>query len=161
MVPSNFTACPAAAVPGRAAIALLGVAAMLAGCGGPRELTVSDAWVRLAAVAGRPAAAYFTVHGGPKPMTLISVSGDLAIRAEMHRSMTTGGGMAAMTPLPRVPIPAGGDIAFAPGGRHVMLFGVNPRAKAGGTMTLTFTFANGDRIPLVADVVGAGDPKPE
>jgi len=153
MVPSCFT-------DRRTLPALAMIATTLTGCGEPKQLTVSDAWVRLGAVKGRPAAVYFTVHGGPRPATLISVTSDLAIRAEMHRSMSAGG-MASMAPLPRVAVAAGADVAFAPGGRHVMLFDVNPRVKPGGTMTLTFTFANGDRIPLVTAAVGAGDPKPE
>jgi len=134
--------------------------AMLAACGGSKELTVDHAWVRLAAVKGRPAAAYFTIHGGPKPATLIIVSSDVAVRTEMHRSMSAGG-MASMAPLDRVAVPGSKEVAFAPGGRHVMLFGVNPGIKPGRAMTLTFTFADGTRIPLKADVVGAGDPAPE
>lgn len=141
-----------------AALAVL--AATLTACGGPEQLTVSDAWVRLAAVKDRPAAAYFTLHGGPKAATLISVRGDLAIRTEMHRSMQSGG-MASMAPLASVTIPAGADVPFAPGGRHVMLFGVNPAVKPGAAMTLTFTFADGARIPLTTPVIGAGDPAPQ
>jgi len=152
MVPFRFS---------RGAVAALAIiAATLTGCGATPQLTVGDAWMRLGAVKGRPAAAYFTVHGGPRPATLIAVTSDVAVRAEMHRSMSAGG-MASMAPLARVEIPAGADVTFAPGGRHVMLFNVNPGIKPGSTMTLTFTFANGDRIPLVTDVVGAGDPKPE
>ena len=50
----------------------LGVAARtLASCSQPKELAVDGAWVRLGAVTGRPAAAYFTVHGGPTPATLL------------------------------------------------------------------------------------------
>jgi copper(I)-binding protein len=152
MVPSKFTSLGTF-------LSLAIAAAALAGCGGPKQLTVFDAWVRLAAVKGRPAAAYFTVHGGPAPATLINVTSDVAIRSEMHRSMNAGG-MASMTPLDRVAIPADNDVSFTPGGRHVMLFDINPGIKPGSTMTLTFTFANGDRIPLAANVVGAGDPAP-
>ena len=140
--------------------ALAMIAATMTGCGAKPQLTVGDAWVRLAAVKGRPAAAYFTVHGGPKPATLIAVTSDVAVRAEMHRSMSANG-MASMAPLARVEVPANTDVSFAPGGRHVMLFDINPGIKPGSTMTLTFTFANGDRIPLVTNVVGAGDPKPQ
>ena len=157
MVPRTFTI---SAVVRRRALPVLAGLAALAGCGSPRQLTVSDAWVRLAAVKNRPAAAYFTVHGGAAPATLIAVSSDVAIRTEMHQSMTTGT-MASMAPLARVAVPAGTDVAFAPGGRHAMLFDVNPGIKAGSKMTLTLSFANGDRIPLAVDVVGAGDPKPE
>ena len=152
MVPSSHNKLRAAVALGLAAVAA-------AGCGRPEVLTVGDAWVRLGAVQGRPAAAYFTVHGGPGTATLIAVSSNLAIRAEMHRSMSAGG-MATMAPLDRVAIPANTDVAFAPGGRHVMLFDVNRGVKPGGAMTLTFTFANGDRIPLKVDVIGAGDPAP-
>jgi len=153
MVPSRYTSL-------RAAAAVAMASAMLAACGGPKELTVEHAWVRLAAVKSRPAAAYFTIHGGPKPATLVAVSSDVAVRSEMHQSMSAGG-VATMAPLDRIAIPAHADVAFAPGGRHVMLFDVNPGIKPGRAMTLTFTFADGTRIPLNADVVGAGDPQPE
>jgi copper(I)-binding protein len=143
MVPAKYTNL-------RAAAAVLAVSVTLAACGGPKQLTAEHGWVRLAAVKGRPAAGYFTVHGGPKPATLIAVSSDVAIRAEMHRSMSAGG-MATMAPLDRVEVPAGTDVAFAPGGRHVMLFDVNPGIKPGRAMTLTLTFADGTRIPLNAD----------
>ena len=129
----------------------------LAACSKPKPLYVDAAWVRLNAVAADPAAAYFTVHGGPSDETLISVATDTAVRAQMHQSTTTGG-MASMTPLTSVPIPAGTVIRFAPGGRHVMLFDVNPAIKAGGAMNFTFTFANGDRILQTASVIAAGDP---
>ena len=132
----------------------------LAGCAKPKPLYVDAAWVRLNAVATGPAAAYFDVHGGPTPETLISVSTDTAIRAEMHQSTTTAG-MATMTPLASVDVPAKTLVRFAPGGRHVMLFNVNPEIKRGGTMTFTFTFADGERILQTATVVAAGDPAPK
>lgn len=142
-----------------------GLAAMLAvmpaGCGGPERVTVDDAWIRLPAVAGRPGAAYFTLHGGRSNATLTDVSADIAIRAEMHESMTGAGGMAGMTPLGSVAVPAGTDTVFAPGGRHVMLFGINPKTKAGRIYNLTLNFANGARIYAPVTVVGASDPAPD
>ena len=136
----------------------LGVAAMaLASCSPPKELSVDGAWVRLGAVTGRPAAAYFTVHGGPTPTTLISATTDVAIRSEMHETMDKGG-MSTMTPLARVDIPANTDVAFAPGGRHVMLFDMNSGIKPADRVTLTFAFADGTRIINNATVVAAGTP---
>ena len=100
----------------------LGVAAMaLASCSQPKELSVDGAYIRLGAVTGRPAAAYFTVHGGPTPATLISVTTDVAIKAEMHETMAKNG-VTSMAPFTRLEIPANTDVAFAPGGRHEMLF---------------------------------------
>ncbi|KQN29265.1 copper chaperone PCu(A)C [Sphingomonas sp. Leaf38] len=136
----------------------LGVAAMaLASCALPKELSVDGAWVRLGAVTGRPAAAYFTVHGGPTPATLISVTTDVAIKSEMHETMAKNG-VTSMTPLARVEIPAKTDVAFAPGARHVMLFNMNPGIKPADRVMLTFAFADGTRILNNATVVAAGTP---
>ena len=63
-----------------------------------------------------------------------------------------------MTPLERVEIPAKTDAAFAPGGRHVMLFDMNPGIKPGDRVMLTFAFADGTRILNNANVVAAGTP---
>ncbi|WP_206364274.1 copper chaperone PCu(A)C [Sphingomonas sp. UV9] len=136
----------------------LGVAAMaLASCSQPKELSVDGAYIRLGAVTGRPAAAYFTVHGGPTPATLISVTTDVAIKAEMHETMAKDG-VTSMAPLTRIEIPAKTDVAFAPGGRHVMLFNMNPGIKPGARAMLTFAFSDGTRILYNANVVAAGTP---
>ncbi|MEG3164902.1 copper chaperone PCu(A)C [Sphingomonas sp. PB2P19] len=135
----------------------LALAPLLASCAQPKELSVDGAWVRLGAVPGSPAAGYFTVHGGPAPATLISVTTDVAIRSEMHETMTKGT-MSAMAPLQRVEIPANTDVAFKPGGRHVMLFNVNAGIKRGSPLLFTFAFADGTRILRNADVIAAGDP---
>lgn len=134
---------------------------VLAGCARPDALSVDRAWVRLGAVTGRPAAAYFTIHGGPTPTTLIAVSTDVTIRAEMHESMKMARGAMTMAPLNRVAIPAHADIVFAPGGRHVMLFDVNPGIRPGRNITLSFAFADGTRLQASARTVGAGDPAPD
>ncbi len=137
-------------------------AAALAGCDRARPLAVTHGWVRLPANPAAPAAAYFTVEGSQKPDTLAAVSVDGATKAEMHETMTMAGsgGMTGMAPLARVAVPAGGEVAFKPGGRHVMLFGLGARVKPGGTMAATFTFANGVRLVAPLKVVGPADPAP-
>lgn len=140
-------------------LALLGVLLALSGCDSPKEIHVSKAWVRLAAVPRGPAAAYFTLYGGPADATLISVSSDVSIRAEMHESMKSGT-MSSMKPIQQVALPAGSEIVFAPGGKHVMLFDVNPGIKPGAPVPLLFTFADGQRVTYKATAVGAGDPAP-
>ncbi len=135
----------------------LGLFGLLAACAQPRELSVDGAWVRLGAVPGSPAAGYFVVHGGPKPATLISVTTDVTIKSEMHETMTKGN-MSEMAPLQRVEIPANTDVAFKPGGRHVMLFNVNPGITPERKITFTFAFSDGTRILRNANVIAAGDP---
>jgi copper(I)-binding protein len=135
-------------------------ALMLAGCGAKPAAKVEGAWVRLPAVAGRPGAAYFTLKAGQQPLTLVSVKTPAAVRTELHESMTGHSGMMSMTPLQQVAMPANGALTFAPGGKHVMLFDVNPALKAGGTTTLTLALADGTTIETPATVRGAGDPAP-
>lgn len=142
---------------GRAAIA---GAVLLVGCLKPDAIEADDAWVRLPAVAGRPASGYFTLRGGPRAATLVNVAADLAVRTEMHQTMTMGAG-STMRPLGRVTLPAEGEVRFAPGGRHLMLYGVNPSLKPGGSTILTFTFADGSRLQRKAWAIGAGDPAPD
>ncbi|HEU0066359.1 MAG TPA: copper chaperone PCu(A)C [Sphingomonas sp.] len=137
------------------------VLALLAGCSAAPELSVDNAWVRLSAVKGAPAAAYFTIHGGPVDTTVIAVTSDVSIKSEMHESMQSGT-MMTMAPLDKVRVPANTDVVFAPGGRHVMLFQMNPGiVPRGRPVLLTLTFADGNRISRKANVIGAGDAAPQ
>ena len=115
--------------------------------------------MRLPAVPGRPAAAYFTLNGGPASDVLVRVTADYAIRAELHETVSTGGRM-SMKPIARVPVPARGTVPFEPGGRHVMLYDLDPRARPGTTTLLTLTFGDGSRLYRKAFVVSAGADAP-
>jgi copper(I)-binding protein len=136
------------------------VALLLAGCGQPKQAAVEDAWVRLAAAPGRPASAYFTLEGGPRDAVLISVTSPVAIKSEMHET-TKNGTMSSMAPVRQIALPARGEIAFAPGGKHVMLFDMNPRIKPGSTVPLLFTFADSLRVRIDTKAIAAGDPPPK
>ncbi|HVI99190.1 MAG TPA: copper chaperone PCu(A)C [Sphingomonas sp.] len=138
---------------------VLAAAAALSGCHKQDQIAVTDAWVRLPAVPGRPAAAYFTLHGMSKDSALINVATTVAIRTEMHESMTEHG-MARMAPIKTVPLPADATVAFAPGGKHVMLFEMNPGIKPGATVPLTLTFTGFPRVEVDAVAVAAGAPAP-
>jgi hypothetical protein len=132
----------------------------LAACGQEPQLRVSDGWVRLSPLPDRPSAAYFTIHGGPAPAELISVRSSVAIRTELH-DMAMDGNVMQMRPITgNVSVPALGKVDFAPGGKHVMLFDVNPGIKAGSAVPFIFTFSDGTRIQYNARAQAAGDPPP-
>lgn len=142
----------------RRMMAVLAACAALAACRG-QDSYVDKGYVRLPAVKGQPAAAYFTLHGSGRDMTLISINTEYAIRSEMHESMRAGG-MSSMKPIDHLALPAGGTIEFKPGGKHVMLYDVNPDIGPGRTMALTFTFGDGTRLSYPALVIAAGDAPP-
>lgn len=140
-------------------MALAGVAVALTGCQNPPR--VEDAWVRLPAVPGRPAAAYATVSRGSSATALIGVTTPAAARSELHESMTGHGGMAAMRPLKDISFAQDNKVLLQPGGAHVMLFHLKGDVRPGGTIPLTFRFDGWEDITVNAKLVGAGDPAPE
>jgi copper(I)-binding protein len=148
--------------PGIVALALVSACAQA-----PAELKADGAWVRLPAVRENPGAAYFTLHGGAEPAVLVQVSARFAVRTELHESMKGmdhgsghAGATMSMKPIKDIPVPARGEVAFAPGGKHVMLFDVAPELRAGEKVPLTLSFADGKKIEVQAVVVGTGDPEP-
>lgn len=134
-----------------AALAIIAVA----GCAQEDPLRVTDGWVQLSPVPTNPAAVYFTLHGGETGGTLINVTTDRAIRADMHETVRSNGRM-SMQPVRSIEVKADEEIAFEPGGKHVMLYNLNPGVKAGDRVPLIFTFADGLRIQYDAAVRAAG-----
>jgi periplasmic copper chaperone A len=145
----------------RAVLALLS-AMVLAACGGgePKQQTIADAWVRLPAATGRPAAAYFTIQGGSVPDRLMGISSPLAVRSELHDMAMKDGVMTMAEIKGGVDVPRSDDLEFKPGGKHAMLFDVSPKVTAGKTIPLTFSFASGATLSFEAKAVAAGDEDP-
>jgi copper(I)-binding protein len=136
----------------------VGSALALGACEKP-PLYVDQAYVRLSPNPQSPSAGYFTVHGGAEAVVLRDVIAEAAVRVEMHDSMKHNG-MMMMMPIDSVDIPAKAVVRFEPGGRHLMLWNVNPAVAATGKITLTFLFSNGDRILVDAAVQKTGDAPP-
>ncbi|MBU3076546.1 copper chaperone PCu(A)C [Sphingomonas quercus] len=135
-------------------MAAFGLAAC--GGGGGKEVSVTDAEVRLPVVPGRPGAAYFTVTAGGQATRLVSVEGPAATRIELHSNTNVNGHM-EMHRLDGVALAAGQKISFAPTGNHAMLFGVPPTLKPGDTTRLTFRFEKGVPVTAEAKVVAGTD----
>jgi copper(I)-binding protein len=117
----------------------------LSACADPQPLYVDQAWIRLSPNPESPAAGYFTIHGGPEDVSLRGVTTEAALRVELHESLMQNG-MMTMKPIESVTVPAKTQVKFAPGGKHLMLFGVNPAVVKAGKLQLTMVFSNGDRI---------------
>ena len=137
----------------RTVLALFAAAAALAACSAPNSdsdaVRVEGAIVTLPAVAGRPGAAYFTATAPKADIRLQRVDSAKAGRTELHE--------AGMEPVAEVALPANEAVAFAPGGRHVMLFDLDPALQAGGHIPLTFTFAGASPVTVQAEVRAPGD----
>ncbi len=137
------------------ALTVLAAPVLLSACADPAPLYVDRAWVQINPNDAGPASGYFTIHGGAEPTRLLSVTTEGAQRIEMHESIEKNG-MMTMQAVESVDVPAKSKVEFAPGGKHLMIFGVNPAIVETGKLTMTMFFANGDRLIVDAVVRKAG-----
>jgi copper(I)-binding protein len=109
--------------------------------------------VHLPGVKGRPGAAYFTLRTNADPTRLMSVTSPRIERIELHDSVAKDG----VSRMARVQdLSFGGEVEFKPGGKHAMLFGLDPALQPDATIPLTFTFESAPAVTVQADVHAPG-----
>lgn len=115
------------------------------------DLRITHPWAK-ASLKGVPnSAAYMAItNTGKTDDTLVAASADVSKAVEIHTMTMTDGVMRMRRLRGGVPLPAGETVALEPGGKHVMLIGLNGRLKAGSSfeMTLTFEKAGEHRIDV-------------
>lgn len=127
------------------------VLTLLAGCQPPAQLLVEKAVVQLSPVEGNPSVLYFTIRGGPQDTVLRSISSPSILRLEMHETVEENG-MSMMRPISSVAVPTRGKVEFEPGGKHVMVWGVDQGARNRGTAEFFFSFSTGEKIAVTAAI---------
>jgi copper(I)-binding protein len=128
----------------------------LAACGGSGGttggITVSDAWARTSPMMERAGAAYMVLqNNGATEDKLLSVESDVAKAIELHETKEMNG-MMSMSPVPNIPVPAGGKAELKPGGLHVMLIDLTRELKAGDKVQLTLNFEKAGKVPVTVEV---------
>ena len=117
----------------------------------PAEYAVIEGWVR-APLGGRDVTAGFvTLTAGAPGGQLVGASTDEADAIELH-TMAMDGAVMRMRHVDAIDIPAGGAASLAPGGDHLMIFGVNPAELEDGEMALTLNFADGETLDITLPV---------
>ena len=113
---------------------------------------VSGAWFR--ALPGKaPAGGYFTAQNNTgREVVITGASSDACGMLMIHQSSNKGG-MSGMHMMEEVKVPAGGKVAFAPGGYHLMC--EQPKMKIGGKVPVTLHFAGGNSAAVAFEVRGA------
>ncbi len=133
-------------------------ASLLQAAAGPATVSVHGAWARATAPGQRQAAIYMSLTS-PTGDTLLGVSSPLAAHAMLHQS-SGAGGVARMTDMDSLPLPAGQSVRLEPRGRHVMLDGLTPALSPGGQVTLTLRFAHAPPATVHAPVLPIGSVGP-
>ena len=107
---------------------------------------ISDAWIAEAPPGVGVLVGYFTLHNlGASQLTLTGIQSDDFNMVMMHKSIVENG-MARMEHQSSVSVPAGGSVRFEQGGLHLMLMGPKRSLRAGGSVVLEFSLADGSRL---------------
>ena len=109
------------------------------------SVMVSDAWFR--SLPGTlPAGGYFTVKNiGAKDIAVTGAKSDACGMLMIHQS-TDKGGMSGMAMVAKVEVPAGGSVAFAPAGFHLMCDA--PKMKIGAKVPVVLTLSDGTSVAV-------------
>jgi copper(I)-binding protein len=144
----------------RRAFALLVAMSCMSACTpepeGANTLVIGDAWTRPTAAGMPMGVAYFTITNGTRiDDALIAASTPVAARVEMHETSIEDG-MARMRPLTEIPVPAGGRVAVAPGGIHLMLVDLAQPLEAGTRVPLVLEFRTAGKVSVELSVEARG-----
>ncbi|MFB2550005.1 copper chaperone PCu(A)C [Ensifer soli] len=122
------------------------------------DLEIVHPWSRATPPGAKVAAGYLKIRNdGSAPDRLVSVTGAIAGRGEIHEMNVDGNGVMTMRPLPDgLEIPAGGEVELKPGGFHIMFLDLKEPAKEGVKFKGTLTFEKAGSIDVEYAVDKAG-----
>lgn len=120
-------------------------------------ISVTDARLILPAVAGNPAAVYFTVKNDSERDSFIRAASVKGAQSAVLHQMAMWNGEMTMQEEFQIPIKAGSELKFEPGALHVMANDLDESLTAGGTAEVTLTFIGGKSATFPAEVRAAGD----
>ena len=89
------------------------------------DIAVEAPWSRATPGGAKVGAGYLTIkNGGAAPDRLVSATADIAERTEIHEMSMSDGMMKMRQVSDGVAVPAGGSVALAPNGYHLMFLGL-------------------------------------
>ena len=119
---------------------------------------VTQAWSRAMPPTAPTGAVYFLISNpGKTADKLVGVQTPRADKAELHTHVQKGEVM-SMEQIESVELAPGGEVAFKPGGNHVMLFQLTEPLVAGEHFPLTLIFEKAGEVTVE---VGIHDQAPE
>lgn len=116
------------------------------------EIIVTDATVRLLPPGVPNTAAYFSIqNNSDTSQILIGASADFATKAEIHNHILVDD-MMSMQQQSEVVIQPGESVQFAPGGLHIMIFGLKTPLREGQSVEISLQTKGGESISITAKV---------
>lgn len=122
------------------------------------DLTIRHPWARATPPGAQVGVAYMVIaNAGTVPDRLVSITTPAAEAGEVHDMSMTDGVMQMRRLEGGLEIPAGGEVALAPSGLHIMLVRLKGPLKQGEPLTATLTFekAGAIEVELKVEKIGA------
>lgn len=119
------------------------------------SVSVSDAWVRATTGTDDPSmsAAFLSLKNeGDQPVTLTGASSPVAQKTELHEMALVDGDAVMQKMDGGIRIDPGSGQILMPGGRHVMLMGLDDELAAGDEVDLVLEFSDGSSQQLTVPV---------
>ena len=125
------------------------------------DLVITLPWSRATPGGAKIAGGFLTIENkGAAPDRLISGSGDIVGKVEIHE-MAMNNGVMTMRPLDKgLAIEPGKTVKLAPGGYHLMLMDLKQPLKQGDKVPLTLEFEKAGKVAVSLDVQGVGAQTP-
>ncbi len=125
------------------------------------DLVISQAWSRATPGGAKVAGGFLTIENkGTAPDRLVSVSSEIAGKADVHE-MAMDNGVMKMRPLDKgLVIDPGKMVKLAPGGYHLMLQDLKGPLKQGDKVPVTLQFEKAGKVTVSLDVQGVGAQAP-
>ena len=121
-------------------VTILALAAIFLSACGAGDIEAHEPWARAAQTGGN-SAAYLMLHNHSSSADeLLGASSDIAEAVEVHLSQMGPNGEMQMLPQESVPLAAGEEAMFQPGGLHIMLIGLKRDLKAGDSFQVVLHF---------------------
>lgn len=114
------------------------------------EVTVEGPWVRATVAQQKVTGAFMTITS-TVDAHVVGITSPVADRAEIHE-MKMNNEVMTMRAVPSLPLDAGKTVQLAPGGFHIMLFGLRQQLKAGESIPLTLMIEDSQKRRTAVDV---------
>lgn len=116
------------------------------------DIEASAAWTRETVAGMKMGVGYLDLRNtGDQARELVQATSPAAGRVTIHQSSVSERGVARMTPLASLPLPAGQVVHLAPGGLHLMLEDLRAPLVAGSKVPVTLQFSDGEQ-PLTVQL---------
>lgn len=116
------------------------------------DVEVANAWVREAPPGAHMLAAYLTLKNtGEHERVLVQVQSPSFRHVMLHKSEVVEG-VARMTHIDEIAVPAGSTVTLEPGGLHLMMPAPESRLTEGDRVRFQLLFADGNSVEVQAEV---------